>query len=274
MSNSKQLSSDNPSALLAFLAWFGAPACAFTTTCGGLFLFTLEAFRRIWARHMLRRVMRQVYVIGAKSFLLIALIGLFTGMVLGLQGYYSLVKFGADGFLGAAVALTLIRELGPVLTAIMVTGRAGSSMAAEIGVMRISDQVDALDVMDINSMSYLVSPRLVASLIVFPLLTAIFDIIGIIGGYITGVIMLGMNSGVYISRVESSVEMLDVRGGFIKAAAFAILVSMACSYMGYFVHKRRDSAGPEAVSNATTAAVVLSCVLILMFDYVLTSFLL
>ena len=256
------------------LASIGAPVIDFTESCGMLFLFTVEAFRRIFARHMIRRVAWQVYVIGAKSFWLILLIGLFTGMVLGLQGYYALVKFGADGFLGAAVALSLIRELGPVLTAIMITGRAGSSMAAEIGVMRISDQIDALDVMDVNSMSYLISPKLVASLIVFPMLTAIFDIVGIIGGYITGTVLLGLNEGVYISRVHSSVEMLDVRGGFMKAIAFGILVSMACSFMGYFVHRRRDSAGPEAVSNATTSAVVLSCVLILMFDYVLTSFLL
>ncbi len=252
----------------------GTLVCNFTSTCGALFLFTLKTFQRIFSRHMLHRTAWQIYIIGAKSFLLISLIGLFTGMVLGLQGYYSLVKFGAEGFLGAAVALSLIRELGPVLTAIMITGRAGSSMAAEIGVMRINDQIDALDVMDINSISYLISPRLLASLIVFPLLTAIFDVIGIIGGYITGVMMLGMNSGIYISRVESSVEMLDIRGGFIKATVFAILVSMTCTYMGYFVHLRRDSAGPEAVSNATTSAVVLSCVLILMFDYVLTSFLL
>ena len=256
------------------LAALGAPVIDFTQVCGAMFLFTVEAFRCISARHMLRRVMWQIYVIGAKSFWLIMLIGLFTGMVLGLQGYYALVKFGADGFLGAAVALSLIRELGPVLTAIMITGRAGSSITAEIGVMRISDQIDALDVMDINSMSYLVSPRLVASLIIFPMLTAIFDLIGIIGGYITGTILLGLNEGVYIARVHSSVEMLDVRGGFIKAIVFGVLVSMTCCFMGYFVHQRKDSAGPEAVSNATTSAVVLSCVLILMFDYVLTSFLL
>ena len=256
------------------LSALGAPLIDFTTQCGALFLFTLEAFRRIFSRHMIRRTMWQVYIIGAKSFWLIMLIGLFTGMVLGLQGYYALVKFGADGFLGAAVALSLIRELGPVLTAIMITGRAGSSMAAEIGVMRISDQIDALDVMDINSMSYLVSPKLLASLFVFPLLTAIFNLIGIIGGYITAVVLLGMNGGVYSARVQSSVAMIDVRGGFAKSIVFAILVCMACSFMGYFVHLRRDSAGPEAVSNATTSAVVLSCVLVLMFDYVLTSFLL
>ena len=134
-------------------------------------------------------------------------------MVLGLQGYYTLVQFGSVGLLGSAVSLSLIRELGPVLTAIMLAGRAGSSMAAEIGVMRISDQIDALDVMDINSIAYLVSPRLVAALISFPLLTAIFDTIGIIGGYLTGVAMLGINEGAYFYRIAHAVTLDDVTGG-------------------------------------------------------------
>ena len=172
--------------------------------------------------------------------------------------------------LGSAVSLSLIRELGPVLTAIMLAGRAGSSMAAEIGVMRISDQIDALDVMDINSMAYLVSPRLLA----FPLLTAIFDVIGIIGGYLTGVLMLHINEGAYLYRIASSVTMNDVAGGFIKSLVFGLLVATVCCHQGYTTHMRRDSVGPEAVGNATTSAVVISCVLILVADYVLTSFLL
>ena len=195
-------------------------------------------------------------------------------MVLGLQGYYTLVKFGSVGLLGSAVALTLLRELGPVLTAIMLTGRAGSSMAAEIGVMRISDQIDALEVMDINPMAYLVSPRLLASMISFPLLCAVFDVIGIIGGYLTGVLMLGINEGAYFYRISASVTMTDVLGGFLKAWVFGILVAGVCCYQGYFTHEREDSVGPEAVGNATTSAVVLSCVLILASDYVLTSVLL
>ena len=181
---------------------------------------------------------------------------------------------GSVGLLGSAVSLTLIRELGPVLTAIMLTGRAGSSMTAEIGVMRITDQIDALDVMDINSMAYLVSPRVVAALISFPLLTAIFDVIGIIGGYLTGVLMLGINEGAYFYRIQASVTMTDVQGGFLKAVVFALLVTIVCCFEGYYTHKRRDSVGPEAVGNATTQAVVISCVLILAADYVLTSVLL
>ncbi|MBQ1846022.1 MAG: ABC transporter permease, partial [Desulfovibrio sp.] len=138
---------------------------------GSVAIFLFEGLVQICASvKIFPRTLRQIYVIGHKSLFLILLISLFCGMVLGLQGYYTLIKFGSVGFLGAVVSLSLIRELGPVLTAIMLTGRAGSSMTAEIGVMRITDQIDALDVMDINSMSYLVSPRLAASLISFPLL--------------------------------------------------------------------------------------------------------
>lgn len=221
-----------------------------------------------------RKVVQQLYGIGFKSLFVIMLIGIFCGMVLGLQGYYTLVKFGSVGMLGAAVSLTLIRELGPVLTAIMLTGRAGSSMTAEIGVMRITDQIDALDVMDINSLGYLVTPRLLASLISFPLLTAIFDVIGIIGGYITGVLLLGINEGAYFYRIQSSVTMTDISGGLLKSLVFGLLVTGICCYQGYNTHHRRDSMGPEAVGNATTSGVVISCVCILIFDYVLTSFLL
>lgn len=229
---------------------------------------TLSSWRQI------PKVIQQLYVIGAGSFFLIALIGLFTGMVLGLQLHYVLIQFGAAGSLGTVLALTLIRELGPVLTAIMLTGRAGSAMAAEIGVMRISEQIDALEVMDIPPMSYLVSPRITASLLAFPMLTALFVCIALFGGYLTGIVMLGGNEGAYISRMEGSVNWADVSGCLIKSIVFALTVVGVSCYKGFFAHLRRDGQGPEAVSNATTSAVVLSCVLILAFDYVLTSFLL
>ena len=238
-------------------------------------IFMLQGLIQIFStRKMFARTRRQIYGIGWQSLFVILLIGIFCGMVLGLQGYYTLVKFGSVGLLGSAISLSLLRELGPVLTAIMLAGRAGSSMAAEIGVMRISDQIDALDVMDINPLAYLVSPRILAALICFPLLTAIFDVIGIIGGYLTGVLMLGINEGSYFYRIASSVSLVDVGGGFLKAIVFGLLVSTVCCYQGYFTHLRRDSVGPEAVGNATTSAVVISCVLILASDYVLTSVLL
>lgn len=209
-------------------------------------LFMLAGLGQIFtSAKIFPRSLQQIYVIGYKSLFVILLIGIFCGMVLGLQGYYTLIQFGSVGMLGSAVSLTLIRELGPVLTAIMLTGRAGSSMAAEIGVMRITDQIDALDVMDINSLGYLVSPRLVAALISFPLLTAIFDVIGILGGYLTGVLMLGINEGAYFYRIASSVTMTDISGGFVKALVFGLLVTTVCCHQGYYTHRRRDSVGPR-----------------------------
>lgn len=266
--------SDAP-AFVRFLRALGRPCLRGIDAVGGTALFMLAGLAQIFSSvKIFPRTLQQLYVIGYKSLFVILLIGIFCGMVLGLQGYYTLVQFGSVGMLGSAVSLSLIRELGPVLTAIMLSGRAGSSMAAEIGVMRITDQIDALDVMDINSLGYLVSPRLLAALISFPLLTAVFDVIGIIGGYLTGVLMLGINEGAYFYRIASSVTMNDVAGGFIKAVVFGLLVATVCCRQGYYTHRRRDSVGPEAVGNATTSAVVISCVLILAADYVLTSFLL
>lgn len=242
---------------------------------GAMALFLLHGMRHMFSSPgQIPKVIHQIYIIGAGSFFLISLIALFTGMVLGLQGYYTLTMFGSEGFLGSAVALSLIRELAPVLTAIMVTGRAGSAMAAEIAVMRISDQIDALEVMDINSMAYLVSPRITAALIAVPLLTAIFTVVGILGGYATGVLMLGINEGVYFSRIESSVTRADIIGCFSKALFFSLIVVAVSCFKGYFAHMRKDGMGPAAVGNATTSAVVLSCILLLVADYVLTSFLL
>jgi phospholipid/cholesterol/gamma-HCH transport system permease protein len=220
------------------------------------------------------KIIEQVFFIGMKSVFVILLTGAFTGMVLGLQGYYTLVKFGSEGLLGSAVALTLIREMGPVLTAIMVIGRAGSAMVAEIGIMRISEQIDALETMDIDPVRFLVSPRIAASLISFPILTAIFDVVGIIGGYFTGSLMLGINPGIYFARVESSVVFEDISGGFIKSIVFAIVVVTVCCFQGYMTHTRPDGFGSKGVSLSTTSAVVTSCVLVLITDYVLTSFLL
>ena len=201
------------------------------------------------------------------------LVSLFTGMVLGLQSYHALVKFGAQGSLGTLVALSLIRELGPVLAAIMITARAGSAITAEIGIQRISEQIDALDTMRIDPIRYLISPRIAAAIISFPLLTTLFDLIGIIGGYISGVLLLGVNGGTYLYRVQASLELKDVTDGFIKTVVFAVIVATVCCYQGYFAHMRSDSYGAQSVGLATTSAVVLSCVLILVMDYVVTSLL-
>ena len=252
-----------------------APALALIDRLGDMACFLAEGFRQTFrTRRLASKVMRQVYVIGANSMFVILLIGLFTGLVLGLQAFYALSMFGAQGMLGSLLALTLIREMAPVLTAVMITARAGSAMTAEIGVMRISDQIDALEVMDIHPIGYLVTPRLLASLITFPLLTSIFTVIGIFGGYLSACVLLSLNEGRYFSGIESSVTMDDIQGCFLKAAVFAVIVILVCCYQGYNAHRRKDGKGAEAVGNATTSAVVMSCVLILVADYVLTSFLL
>ena len=217
-------------------------------------------------------IVRQVHFIGAKSLLVIVVAGLFTGMVLGLQLYFVLVKFGSVGVLGTAIALTLIREMGPVLAAIMITARAGSAMTAEIGIQRISEQVDALSTMRIDPLGYLISPRIAAAIISFPILTAFFDLIGIIGAWFSGCVLLGVNSGTYFFRVVSSTQLDDITGGFIKSIVFGLLVVSICCFQGYYTHMRTDSFGAKSVSLSTTSAVVISCVMILIADYIVTSF--
>nr|WP_321259607.1 ABC transporter permease [uncultured Pseudodesulfovibrio sp.] len=241
---------------------------------GGMFLFLLDSLRLIFAgRGQFSKIVRQIYFIGVQSVSVIALIGLFTGMVMGMQLYYALSVFGADGFLGTGVALSMVRELAPVLTAIMLTGRAGSAMTAEIGVMRISEQIDALTIMDINPMRYLVAPKMAACLISFPILTAFFNLIALWGGWLTGVKLLGANAGVYWSRVNGALGWEDIEGGFVKSIVFGLLVCTVCCFEGYYTHIRSGHAGPEGVSQSTTNAVVKSCVITLAADYVLTSLL-
>jgi phospholipid/cholesterol/gamma-HCH transport system permease protein len=167
--------------------------------------------------------LKQVHFIGAKSFFVIFLTASFTGMVLGLQGYYTLAKFGSEGLLGSAVALSLIRELGPVLSALMVTGRAGSAITAEIGIMRISEQIDALETMALDPFKYLVSPKVLAGVAALPLLCAIFDVVGIYGGYLVGVKLLGVNPGAYFHEMEKSVEWKDIYSGIVKSLTSVLL---------------------------------------------------
>ena len=251
---------------------------------GGNILRLLESLGRIAVFFMigilnifippfqLKKIIDHLWFIGSKSVFVILLTGLFTGMVLGLQGYYSLVKFGSEAALGSAVSITLIRELGPVFTAIMITARAGSAMAAEIGVMRVSEQIDALKTMHINPVRFLFSPRLIAAVISFPLLTAIFDMVGILGGFISGSLMLGINRYVYMDTVIKSIDLSDINGGFYKAAFFAFIVTTICCYRGYYTHLA-SGFGARGVSLSTTNAVVQSCISVFIFDYIITFFL-
>lgn len=216
-----------------------------------------------------RRVIRQLQFIGARSSLVIALTGVFAGMVLALQGYYTLSRFGSTGFLGPAVALSLITELGPVLSALMVTGRAGSALTAEIGIMRITEQIDAMEVMALNPMRYLVVPNILAGVTALPLLGALFDVVGIYGGYLVGVELLGVSSGTYFSGMTDTVTFTDITTGVYKSLSFGLLITIICCFKGY--HAGR---GAEGVSQATTEAVVFSSVAVLVLDYFLNSVLL
>jgi len=237
---------------------------------GVFVLFLLTAVFYVFVPPFKPRLwIRQIRIIGADSMFLIVLIGGFTGMVLGLQGYNTLRRFGSDAALGTVVSLVLVRELGPVLAALMIAARAGSAMAAELGSMQSTEQIDALTVMAINPVQYLVSPRVLAGVIGFPLLTAVFDVVGIYGGYMVGVGLMGAPSGAYFNGIAANMDSHDIMTGIYKALVFGVVVMWVCCYKGY--HAERMATG---VSRATTEAVVLSSVLILAFDYFLTSILL
>lgn len=216
-------------------------------------------------------LLKQIRFIGSQSIFLIALIGAFTGMVLALQGYYSLNRIGSVAFLGPLVSLSIIKELGPVLTALMVTARAGSAITAEIGIMRISNQIDAIEMMGLNPFRYLVVPVLFASVISMPLLTSIFDFIGILGGYIVGVNMLGLESGTYLGEIPNYLDMSEIMEGFYKSISFGVIISWISCYKGYYTGT--SGYGAEGVSRATTQSVVLSSAMILIWDYFMTALL-
>jgi len=237
---------------------------------GHMFLFLINAVYFIFIPPFKFDILlRQMRFLGSKSMVVILLTGSFTGMVLALQLFYTLRKFGSEALLGPAIALSLIRELGPVLSALMITGRAGSALTAEIGMMRISEQIDALTAMALNPMRYLIVPNIVAGIIVFPLLTSIFDLIGIYGGYFVGVNLLGVGSGTYFSQMQNFVVMEDIRIGLYKSASFGVIVSWICCYKGFYT-----GYGAEGVSKSTTEAVVASSILILIWDYFIGSILL
>jgi phospholipid/cholesterol/gamma-HCH transport system permease protein len=256
-----------PSTLAAPLDALGRWAIAIVLSLGrfGTFL-ALAAVTIVTPPFKFRAFVDRINYIGFRSLLIILLTGAFTGMVLGLQIFFTLSRFGSEAFLGPAVALSLIRELGPVLSALMVTGRAGSALTAEIGIMRITEQIDALTVMALNPFRYLVAPSILAGIVTFPLMTALFDVVGIFGGYLVGVELLGLSEGTYFGEMQTFVDLQDVMLGFWKSISFGILVTWVCTYKGFHVGH-----GAAGVARATTQAVVLSSVLILVWDYFLGS---
>jgi phospholipid/cholesterol/gamma-HCH transport system permease protein len=209
----------------------------------------------------------ELFKLGVLSLLIICVSGLAVGMVLGLQGYNTLVRFGAEQSLGAVVGLSLIRELGPVLTALLATGRAGSATTAEIGTMVATEQLDALRMMSVDPVDLVVTPRALAMIAVMPLLTALFIVCGLFGGYAVGVGLMGVDPGSYLGSLRSAVDFRDdVLGSFLKAVIFGVLVGLIATYRGFTAAP--TSAG---VGAATTATVVVASVSILIFDYFVTA---
>jgi phospholipid/cholesterol/gamma-HCH transport system permease protein len=213
-----------------------------------------------------RQLLQRIWFVGFRSLSVILLTGAFTGMVLGLQGMLMLQRVGSEAFVGPLVAIALVRELGPVLAALMVTGRAGSALTAEFGVMRITEQIDAMTVMALNPMRYLVVPTLLAGVVALPILAWIFDVVGIYGGYLVTVKLFGLSSGTYFGQIRAFLGVTDLWVGFWKALAFGLLITWVACYKGFYVGH-----GAEGVGRATTEAVVLASVLILVLDYVLGS---
>lgn len=214
-----------------------------------------------------RAFVDETYNLGVLSLVIICVSGLAVGMVLGLQGYNTLVRFGAEESLGAVVGLSLIRELGPVFTALLTTGRAGSATTAEIGTMVATEQLDGLRMMSIDPIHFVVAPKALAMIAVMPLLSALFIVFGLGGGYVVGVWVMGMDGGTYISSLESAVVFGDdVLGSLLKALVFGILVGLIATYRGYT--SAPTSAG---VSRATTSTVVVASVSVLIVDYFITA---
>lgn len=232
---------------------------------------SLAALGRV--RAVFEKITRAMYEMGVRCMPIVITVGCFTGLVLGIQGYHTLARIGSESLLGTTVALSLVRELGPVMSALMVVGQAGSAAAAEIGIQRNTEQIDALETMGVNPLGFLVGPRLVAALVVFPLHTAMFDLIGMVGGHVTGVILMGVDPGVYWQSVYSGVKPHDVAGGFYKAIAFGLIVTAICAFEGYNTHRKSTQPGARGVSQSTTRAVVFSSIAVLAVDYVITSFL-
>jgi phospholipid/cholesterol/gamma-HCH transport system permease protein len=217
-----------------------------------------------------RLVMREVYFSGVLSLIIIIVSGLFIGMVLGLQGYQTLQRYGATESIGVLVALSLVRELGPVVSAILFAARAGSAITAEIGLMKTTEQLTAMDMMAVSPMARVIAPRFWAGIISMPILSLLFSAMGVFGGYLIGVVMIGVDNGAFWSQMQAAVDFrYDVLNGLVKSFVFGIAVTVIATFEGY-------DAPPtaEGVSGATTRTVVTSALMILALDLVLTAFML
>jgi phospholipid/cholesterol/gamma-HCH transport system permease protein len=249
-----------------FLQGIGRTTLSGCETIGRLLLFAAVGLGcLVRPPYYPRHIVRQMIEIGFYSLPVVGLTAIFTGMVLALQSFTGFTRFNAEQAIPSVVVISITRELGPVLAGLMVAGRIGAAMAAEIGTMRVTDQIDALTTLSTNPMRYLVMPRLVAGTLMLPILVLIADIIGVLGGYVVSIYKLGFNPAAYINNTLDFVEPLDVISGLVKAAAFGFIVALMGCFNGF--HSR---GGAQGVGVATTNAVVSSSILILVFNYIIT----
>jgi phospholipid/cholesterol/gamma-HCH transport system permease protein len=245
----------------------GRKTSALFTEIGSVLIFLGQTLRWTFSPPLdVKSLLKQMEQIGFNSIPVVITTALSTGMVLALQSYTGFKRFGAETLIGTVVSLSMTRELGPVLTGLMVAGRAGAAMAAELGTMRVTEQIDALSTLATNPMKYLVVPRFVASTLMMFFLTALGMIVGITGGYFVGVKVLGSNPVTYINNSINNTEVTDIWYGLVKALVFGAVVGLIGCYKGF-----NTEGGAEGVGKATTGAVVISCMLILILDYFLSA---
>lgn len=248
---------------------FGSSIIRFTGEMGNILILFSSTIKQTAALPVeVRNIFRQMLEIGVRSMPVVLITGAFTGMVFALQTYTAFKRFGAESLVGSVVALSMTRELGPVLTALLVAGRAGAAMAAELGTMRVTEQIDALETLATNPVKYLIVPRFISGLTMLPALTVVSDIIGITGGYMITVGLFKTSSSVYWNRTWDYMEINDIYSGLVKACFFGAAISLISCYKGFFT-----SGGAEGVGRATTGAVVLSSLTILISDYFLSAWL-
>ena len=249
-----------------FLAPIGRAFLSFLAAIGSISMYAAVAishcFRPPWYP---RLIFRQMIDIGYFSLPVVGMTALFTGMVLALQSYTGFARFQAEGTIATVVVLSMTRELGPVIAGLMVAGRIGASIAAEIGTMKVTEQIDALVTLSTNPYKYLVAPRLIAGFLMLPMLVLVADVIGVFGGYLVGIYKLGFNPAAYLKRTFDYLQTIDVVSGLVKAAAFGFLVSLMGCY-----HGTHSEGGAQGVGRATTNAVVSASILILVFNYIIT----
>jgi len=253
---------------MMLVAYIGRAVIEFLNELGGMIILFFKFIKAIFEKPRVHLTFEQMYAIGVKSTLIVSLTSMFVGMVEVLQIYHGFHKFGAEDMIGYTVAVSLGRELAPVLTALMIVARNVSAMAAEIGTMVVTQQIDALEVMAVNPVNYLVAPRIIATVFMLPALVILSNAVGNVGGYIVGIGVLHLNPVAYIKNIQTYIDMSDLTYGLIKAAVFGLIISLIGCYMGLTTR-----GGSRGVGISTTKAVVAASISVLVADYFLTAFL-